>query len=260
MLGAHGRIGSVLDSCAMSKPEAGDGAYRTAQEEHFSLDAEARDAENEGKARTYARKAALLSASLFGASTILEIGCGSGLFTAQLARAMPSSRITATDAFEPVLERARRRVIDTRVEFRAFDAESTIRAEDLGGPFDAVCGVDIVHHLERPVEALASWARLATHNGRLALLESNPKNPILFARLYGRAAEKRVFLNTRRNLYAWTRAAGWSDVDVAYAPLYLPNGPESWWPALAAAESLMHRLRVFRPISGLFFVQAVRRP
>jgi SAM-dependent methyltransferase len=243
----------------MVTPGGHDDPYRAAQEDHFSVDAEARDAENEGKTRTYARKADLLSACLQGAPSVLEVGCGSGLFTGALARAMPASRITATDAFEPVLERARRRLDDARIRFLSFDAESNVGPEELGGPFDAVCGVDIVHHLERPVEALASWRRLVRPGGQLALLESNPKNPVLFARLYGRPAERRVFLNTRRHLDAWARSAGWEDVDVTYAPVYLPNVPESWWARCAQVEDALHDLRLFRPVSGLFFVRARRR-
>jgi 2-polyprenyl-3-methyl-5-hydroxy-6-metoxy-1,4-benzoquinol methylase len=243
----------------MAQDDAGVDDYRATQQEHFALDAEARDAENERKGRTYAKKATLLIPSLHRARAILEVGCGSGLFTDALARALPSSRITATDAFEPVLERARQRVPDGRVRFQAFDAESSVTPEQLGGPFDAVCGVDIVHHLEHPVEALAGWRHLVTPGGRLAILESNPKNPVLFARHYGRPAEKRFFLNTRRNLAGWTTAAGWDDVEVTYAPLYLPNGPASLWASLGMAESVMHRLVVFRPISGLFLVRAVRR-
>ena len=231
--------------------------HHRSQQAHFAVDAEARDAENEGKARTYARKADLVAAALGSAQAVVEVGCGSGLFTRALNRRLPALNITATDAFPEVIRRARGR-IGGLVTFAIYDAERSPDEAALGREFDALCGVDILHHLERPVHALANWLKLVRPGGRLVLLESNPKNPVLFLRLYGRPAEKRVFENTRHNLHAWAVDAGWESVSVSYAPVYLPNCPERLWPAFSRVENAIHALRLARPVSGLYCVEGSR--
>jgi SAM-dependent methyltransferase len=231
--------------------------HHRSQQEHFAIQAEARDAENEGKTRTYARKADLVARTLAGAESVVEIGCGSGLFTQALSRRVPTLAITATDAFPEVLHRAKRRNAE-HVKFLLYDAEGDPHQAGIGGDFDAVCGVDILHHIERPILALSNWMRLVRPGGRLVILESNPKNPVLFLRLYGRPAERRVFKNTRKNLRTWASDAGWGSVSVSYAPIYLPNCRETLWPAFAAVEEVIHSMRIARPLSGLYCVEALR--
>jgi SAM-dependent methyltransferase len=156
-----------------------------------------------------------------------------------------------------VLHRAKRRNAE-HVKFLLYDAEGDPHQAGIGGDFDAVCGVDILHHIERPILALSNWMRLVRPGGRLVILESNPKNPVLFLRLYGRPAERRVFKNTRKNLRTWASDAGWGSVSVSYAPIYLPNCRETLWPAFAAVEEVIHSMRIARPISGLYCVEALR--
>jgi SAM-dependent methyltransferase len=213
------------------------------------------DLENEGKSRTMLKKAALVGTLIErrgAVRRILEVGCGTGLFTRLLAERFPDAAITATDAFAPMLVHARARLAShPNVTLREYDAEQPVPFDDR---FDVVCGVDIIHHLNDPIAALEHWRRAAGPGALLAFFESNPRNPVLFVRTRNRPEEVRFKYNTRSNLTGWASAAGWTRARATYAPIHLPSGPPALWPLLDRIESLVHPL--LRPIAGGMLVEA----
>src|SRR5439155_1548995 len=81
--------------------------------------------------RTYARKARMAAGRIESAALadhrILEIGCGGGFFTRELALRLPRAAIVATDAFEPMLHACRERVRDLpNVSVRQMDAGGSL--------------------------------------------------------------------------------------------------------------------------------------
>ena len=76
-------------------------------------------------------------------STILEIGCGTGMFTQMFART--NAQITAVDISPELIERAKKRVnLPSHVRF----LEKRFEDCEVDGPFDIVIGSSILHHLE----------------------------------------------------------------------------------------------------------------
>jgi 2-polyprenyl-3-methyl-5-hydroxy-6-metoxy-1,4-benzoquinol methylase len=221
--------------------------------------ATAYDAENEHKSRTLLKKAALVSEAVAqhakGRETsVLEVGCGTGLFTQLLAERFPDARITATDAFAPMLERAEHRLSGfSNVTLAQYDAQTAGRFDRR---FDIVCGVDLIHHLTDPVAGLQHWRELIGPAGALVFFESNPRNPVLYVRTMNRPEEVRFKHNTRANLMMWATRAGWNNVSVEYAPIYLPNGPQQVWSAFGRIENAMHA--ALWPISGGMIVRGER--
>lgn len=209
------------------------------------------DVENEGKGRTQLRKLSLLAARIVDHARgrpfrLLEVGCGTGIFTRLLAERFPEGSITATDAFPPMLEIARGRLAGLpNVQVSQYDAESGGRLPDT---FDIVCGIDLIHHLTDPVAGLRGWRALTAPGGALVFFESNARNPVLSLRMMNRPEEARFKYNTRRNLTAWVTAAGWGQLRIDYAPIHLPNGPIRLWPALDRLETLLHP--VLAPLAG----------
>lgn len=201
------------------------------------------DAENQDKSRTMLKKAALVSAAIEKHAngqpiSVLEIGCGTGLFTKLLAERFPHARITATDAFVPMLDVAKERLAGfPNITVAQYDAQT---AGTFTQCFDVVCGVDLIHHLNDPIAGLRYWRGLMAPGGALVFFESNARNPVLYLRVMNRPEETRFKYNTRRNLTAWATAAGWGKVSVDYAPIYLPNGPRRLWSALGHIEGAMH--------------------
>ena len=217
------------------------------------------DAENAGKSRTMLKKARFVSAMIAQhtngrPTSILEVGCGTGLFTRLLAQRFPQTRITATDAFVPMLDLARERLSEFQnVTLAQYDAEKTGSFTE---KFQVVCGVDIIHHLPDPVAGLRSWRELTALGGSLVFFESNARNPVLYLRMLNRPEEARFKYNTRHNLDMWATAAGWSRVAIDYVPIHLPNGPPRLWSAIGRIEGAMHPL--LRPISGGMIISGER--
>jgi ubiquinone/menaquinone biosynthesis C-methylase UbiE len=209
------------------------------------------DAENEGKGRTQLRKLALLSAVIEQHAAgrpvrMLEVGCGTGIFTKLIAARFPNARITATDAFVPMLEIARIRLRDfTNVSVAQYDAET---GSGFPEKFDIVYGIDLIHHLADPVAGLRNWRALTAPGGALVFFESNARNPVLYLRMMNRPEEARFKFNTRANLTSWLDAAGWREISVTYAPIHLPNGPPQIWRVAGRIEDALHP--ILAPLAG----------
>ena len=216
------------------------------------------DDENAGKLRSVQRKAHIaadwITRRCPGNCRILEIGCGTGLFTASLASRLTGATVLATDAFQPMLDLAAKRLARLKnVSLVKQDASEPIQ---LDSKVDIVCGVDVIHHIEFPEKAMAEWRKVTRPGGHLVFLETNPLNPILFMRLRNRPEEKRLCLNRPANLRNWCRAAGWTNPKVENLPFYLPSGPPFARTLLSAIEDCLHGCRVFKRFSGLLCLQA----
>ena len=80
------------------------------------------------------------------APRVLDLGAGTGLFSALVANVRPDVRLTLVDAAEPMLGRADRLLSERGV---AYDLRHQDLADPLpGGPYDAVISALAIHHLE----------------------------------------------------------------------------------------------------------------
>jgi tRNA (cmo5U34)-methyltransferase len=75
---------------------------------------------------------------------VLDLGAGSGLLSALVARAFPQAEIELLDASEPMLALAQRRLGDALSAVHVADMSDDLPP----GPFDAVVSALAIHHLE----------------------------------------------------------------------------------------------------------------
>ncbi|GEK80840.1 methyltransferase domain-containing protein [Agrococcus baldri] len=113
-------------------------------------------------ARTVANSAAYLSPLLEPGMRILDVGCGPGSITIDLARRVgPSGRVLGIDASAEVVETARvaaARAGVANVEFRVGDAYEPPAPDAAGGErWDVVHAHQVLQHLGEPVAALRAW-------------------------------------------------------------------------------------------------------
>ena len=111
-------------------------------------------------------------------ASVLEVGCGTGVFLPALATAVgPSGRIVGLDHSSPLLDEARARVerlgLADQIELVQGDAQA-LPFED--GQFDAAHCERVLMHLEDPSRAIREMARVVRQGGRVVAAEIAARN------------------------------------------------------------------------------------
>lgn len=106
--------------------------------------------------------------------SVLEIGCGTGLFTKKIAELSGITSIIATDLSPDLIEEAKRKYPE--LVFEVADAMD-MRFENES--FDAVFGNSIIHHLDFNSFA-TEMVRILKPGGRFCFAEPNMLNPQIF--------------------------------------------------------------------------------
>ncbi|AYF98361.1 methyltransferase domain-containing protein [Protaetiibacter intestinalis] len=199
--------------------------------------------------RTGANSAAYLLPHLRPGMRVLDVGSGPGTITVDLARAVYPGHVIGIDASADVVAEATRLATGqgvTNVEFRVADAYDP-GFDD--GAFDVVHAHQVLQHLGRPVEALASWRALVSPDGLVAARDCDyvgaivaPARPglELWASTYqALARHNHGTPDAGRHLKAWAREAGFSVVESS-ASLWCfeDDSDRAWWGGLWADRTV----------------------
>lgn len=126
-----------------------------------------------------------------GASSVLELGAGSGRVTVPMAET--GTPVVAVDLSAPMLEKLQRRVDETGLDIDVVQGDFT--SLDLGRRFDlVVLPFNAVHHLYEPEQVLQMFATVRRHlnpEGRFGLDLLVP-DPDFFARSPDGVYEERI--------------------------------------------------------------------
>jgi ubiquinone/menaquinone biosynthesis C-methylase UbiE len=109
------------------------------------------------------RRVQMLGVHLRPGMTILEVGCGTGYFTGELARS--GAEIVAIDVSPELLEIARANYSAPNVRYEIQNAYALMYSD---ATFDSVVGSSILHHLEIE-EALREIYRVLKPRGTIYL-------------------------------------------------------------------------------------------
>jgi SAM-dependent methyltransferase len=123
-----------------------------------------------GKLR-WARRVKMLSSHLRPGMTVLELGCGTGTFTRELARS--GADVVAIDVSPELLEIARANHSAPNVHYQTENAYALSYRD---AAFDSVVGSSVLHHLEVE-EALRNIYRVLKPGGTIFFTEPNMLNP-----------------------------------------------------------------------------------
>lgn len=188
----------------------------------------------------------------------LEIGCGTGNFTEKFARS--GARIVAVDISPDLLEKARARCLpESQVRFLAKPFEQC----DVDGPFDAVIGSSILHHLDMP-PAMAKILALLKPGGVMCFAEPNMLNPQIMIqknipwireRLGDSPDETAFFRWPLRRLLLGT---GFENVSITPFDWLHPATPERMIGAVGAMGRILEKTPVLREFAGSLLIRASR--
>ena len=191
---------------------------------------------------------------------ILEIGCGTGLFTGIFARTGAS--IVAVDISGDLLAKARERNLPSdRVRF----LEKRFEECEVDGPFDAIVGSSILHHLEVG-ESLAKIRALLKPGGVMCFAEPNLLNPQVFIeRKFTFLRPWLSYVSPDETAFVRWRIAtallrsGFDEVDVTPFDWLHPSTPVWLIGTLSAVGRFMERMPILREFSGSVLIRC-RRP
>ncbi|MEI2732844.1 MAG: methyltransferase domain-containing protein [Dermatophilaceae bacterium] len=197
--------------------------------------------------RTVSDSAAYLLPHLGPGLRVLDVGCGPGSITLDLAEAVgPTGQVVGIDVSEQVLDLARRAAAaraDTRTRWIRGDVGHLPVEPDSA---DVVHAHQVLQHLTDPVGAIREMARVARPGGLLALREVDmaattwwPASAGLSAWLEGYrtiAMGNGTTPDAGRRLLAWAHAAGLCDVEVSGSTWTYADPARRRWLATSWAE------------------------
>ena len=178
---------------------------------------------------------------------ILEVGAGSGAFTARLIESFPDASVTALDPDSALLTDARRRLGDA-VEFIEGTCESIPLPDD---SVDLVIARFVFQHLADPVEASREILRVLRTGGRIVAIDFDgelwgactpytPELAPLHARAFASQSDRGGDRYIGRRLAAIIRDAGFehselhsyavSSDEIGIEPFLPITGPENLLP------------------------------
>lgn len=181
--------------------------------------------------------------------SLLDVGCGPGSITVDLARLVAPGPVTAVDASAEALDLARATAKEAGVEGIEF-LVSDVHTLDLpDDAFDVVHAHQVLQHVADPVGALAEMRRVARPGGVVAACDSDysgmywyPRLPELdtWMGLYQRVARGNGGEpDAGRHMLAWAHEAGFSDVTyVAEVWSHSCNERRAWWGGMWARRIL----------------------
>ncbi|MEO8827237.1 methyltransferase domain-containing protein [Lapillicoccus sp.] len=195
--------------------------------------------------RTAANSAAYLLPHLSPGMRVLDVGCGPGTVTLDLAELVTPGTTVGVDAVPEPLDAARvnaQRRGDERTEFRVGDVYD-LEADD--GEFDVVHAHQVLQHLTRPVAALREMRRVCRAGGLVAARDADyaamvwyPADPRLddWLTLYQAVARSNdAEPDAGRRLLSWVHAAGFEDVTCSASTwCYASADERAWWGGLWA--------------------------
>ena len=204
------------------------------------------------------RRVQLLTNHLLPGMNVLELGCGTGFLTRELAVA--GAQVTAIDISPELLEAARSNCSAANVTFEVQNAYALSYPDE---SFDLVVGSSILHHLDIG-EALRQIYRVLRPGGRMCFTEPNMLNPQIavqknvpsIKKRLGDSPDETAFVRwpLRRQL----ERIGFRDVQIEPFDFLHPKTPSRWIPTVQNLANRLERLPLLREIAGSLHIRAVK--
>lgn len=188
--------------------------------------------------RTAENSAGYLLPHLRPGMDVLDVGCGPGTITVDLASRVPQGRVLGIDTSAGVLDRAADLAVAQNVENVEFEQADVMALPYADGSYDVVHAHQVLQHLVDPVAALQEMRRVVRPGGVVAVRDADYGAMRWFPDSPGLDAWRELYLtmtshhhpDAGRRLLSWARAAGFESVTVS-ASVWCFASPEDrqWW-------------------------------
>lgn len=195
--------------------------------------------------RTVDNSAAYLRPHLRPGMSLLDVGCGPGTLSVDLARVVAPGRVLAIDVVDDALAEARTHATAAGVDTIEFRVDDAYDLDTPGGTFDVVHAHQVLQHVSDPARLLRELRRVCADGGIVAARDADyaafswyPTDPVLdrWLELYravarGNDAEP----DAGRRLLGWALDAGFAHVAPSASVWCHATAEERrWWSELWA--------------------------
>ncbi len=206
----------------------------------------------------WTRRVRMLTSHLRREQSILELGCGTGYFTRELAAS--GAQVTAIDISPELLQTARQECSFGNVRFEIQNAYATTFPDEA---FDSVVGSSVLHHLEIEA-ALREIQRVLKPGGSIHFTEPNMMNPQIAVQKNVPAIKQRLGDSPDETaFFRWTlvrqlEQAGFRAVQIEPFDFLHPRIPSSWIPAVQSLGGFLERMPLLREMAGSLYIRALK--
>ncbi|MDJ0337087.1 methyltransferase domain-containing protein [Cryobacterium sp. PH31-O1] len=190
--------------------------------------------------RTVANSAAYLIPQLHTGAVLLDVGCGPGTITVDLARRLAPGRVVGLDASTEIVERAAGLAADEAVHNASFQVGDVYALDFADATFDIVHAHQVLQHLANPVAAMAEIRRVLRPGGVFAARDVDYGGVMIAPAIDGLIDWMRVYREVHywnggdpdagRSLKTWARRAGFTDVtSSASVWCFAADAEREWW-------------------------------
>ena len=192
--------------------------------------------------RTAQNSAAFLLPHIRPTDSILDIGCGPGTITTDLAKIVPDGNVIGVDAVGSVLDQARRLAISQDIQNVTFEEVDANKLSYADASFDIVFAHQLLQHVKEPVAILKEMRRVVKPGGIVAARDGDyssfawyPETEGLtkWLALYDKVARANGGEpNAGRCIHAWARKAGFKMQDIQCTVTswcYSKKDETDWW-------------------------------
>jgi ubiquinone/menaquinone biosynthesis C-methylase UbiE len=204
----------------------------------------------------FKRRVEMLAGNLPENAEVLELGCGTGLFTKEFV--IQPIKLTAIDISPELLDAAKQAVPADNVSFLVDNAYDMSFADN---SFDAVIGSSVLHHLDIE-QAFAEIYRVLRPGGVIRFTEPNMLNPQIalqknipwLKKRLGDSPDETAFFagQLKRRL----TKHGFKEVTITPFDFVHPSIPKTLFPIVLPCCSLAEKLPLIRAIAGSLYIQA----
>jgi len=200
----------------------------------------------------------MLSSHLMPGMTVLELGCGVGYFTQELARS--GAHIVAIDVSPELLEIARSNCSAPNIRYQIENAYELSYGDAV---FDSVVGSSVLHHLEIE-KAMRDIYRVLKPVGTIYFTEPNMLNPQIaiqkniswIKRKLGDSPDETAFF--RWPLRRLLEQTGYRDIRIDRFDFLHPKTPASLINRVNQLGRFLEKLPVISEFAGSLYIRAVK--